>query len=287
MPVVGTITMFLLPIPIILYTFKQGFKSSLVMFIVITLLSILLATVFSLPVTILAGLGGITIGLCLHYKKSVYETWAAGSVAFAVGFVIVFLISQLLFEVNFIDEMNVMVEQISTQTLNMLEQFGEVPEETVQLFEQQMNQITYLIPVMIGIAGIVYSFLAIWIGFKVLNRIYKKSYSFPPFRKFRLPISVVWYYFLSVVIMWIEPEQGTLLNQAASNVSMLVGLLLVLHGLSFIAHYVHVKNKSKGLFVTAIVLIVLLPTLFIYPIRILGIIDLGFNLRDRLSEEKK
>src|SRR5690606_27766801 len=80
-PGIGTVTMFLLPIPVVLYSFRYGLKPSLIMFFVILILTALFATVLSLPITILAGLGGIVIGLCLHYKKSVYETWALGAVA--------------------------------------------------------------------------------------------------------------------------------------------------------------------------------------------------------------
>jgi uncharacterized protein YybS (DUF2232 family) len=287
LPVIGIVSIFLLPIPFIIYTFKHGFQSSLLMLVVTSLLTIVLTTIFSLPITLMSAMGGIAIGVCLHRKRSVYETWAVGSVAFAIGFVLVLLLGQYLFEMNFMEEMNELINDSIMTTKEMMNQIGSYDDQTFEMFEEQMNQLTYLIPTMIGFVGVIYSFLALWIGLKVINRIEQKTLSFPPFREFNLPKALIWYYFLSIILMWIEPEQGSTINQVATNISMLTGFLLVLQGLAFIAYYVHEKQKSKGLLITAIILIVLLPFIFMYPVRILGIIDIGFNLRDRMNASRK
>jgi len=273
-PGIGTVTMFLLPIPVVLYSFRYGLKPSLIMFFVILILTALFATVLSLPITILAGLGGIVIGLCLHYKKSVYETWALGAVAVALGFVFVFIINQVLFDINLVTELNGIVDSYTAQIISMFEQYGNIPEETLLLMEEQLLQVKNLLPVLLGIIGILYSFISLWVGFKLINRLYKHNYKFPPFYQFRLPVSIIWYYLISFFVFLMVPEQDSIWNQAASNVSMLIGLLLVLQRLSFIAYYIHIKNKSKGLLITAIVLLMMMPPLFIFPDRILGIIDL-------------
>jgi uncharacterized protein YybS (DUF2232 family) len=287
MPFIGTFTMLLLPIPIMIYTYKHPIQYAIAMFVVISLLTIIVATILALPITIVSGVGGIAIGLCLYYKRTVYETWAIGSVSFALGFVLVFLISEWLFKINFISEINSLIDDSIEYAKQILEQIGNVPADTLQLLEQQMQQVIYLIPAIIGIVGIIFSFITLWFGFKFMNRLYKENFAFPAFRNFRLPSSLIWYYLASIVLMWIEPEQGNVLNQIAVNLSMLTGLLIVLQGLSFIAFYCHLKNKSNTLLVLAIVLLIFLPVFFIFPLRILGIIDLGFNLRDQMTKSKK
>ncbi|MBB6454442.1 uncharacterized protein YybS (DUF2232 family) [Salirhabdus euzebyi] len=285
-PFIEIVSIFLLPLPFVIYAYKNGIQASVIMFLATSVLTIIVASIFSLPLTLMAGIGGITVGVCLHYKKSVYETWATGAVAFALGFLAILGIGQLLFQVNFVDELNNLIDISLQNTQELIKQLGTSEEALLQI-EEQMKQLTYLIPTIIGFIGILYSFLAIWFGFKIINRLENKTYAFPPLRDFKLPISLIWYYFIAMILMWVDTEQGSTLNQAAVNIFTLVGALITLQGLSFIFYYVHAKKKSKGIIIGTIVMVVLLPFIFLYPLRILGIIDLGFNLRDRLNKESK
>ncbi|MRG87969.1 YybS family protein [Salinibacillus xinjiangensis] len=284
-PVIGFFSMFLTPIPFMVFTYKNGIKPGLMMAVVSILLATILATVLSLPLALMAAFGGITIGASLYLKKSTYETWALGSVAFGIGFMAVVFLGQWLFELNMVQEINLLVEQSLQTSKQLMEQFDNT-EESIQLLEEQMDQIIYLIPTLIGFLGIFYAFITIWIGFKMINRLEKRSLSFPPFRKFSLPISAVWVYLIAMVLTWVFPEEGSVMNQAFINILTLTGYLFVIQGLAFIFYYVHVKNKSKGIAIAAIIVAILLP-FFLYPLRILGIIDLGFNLRERLTPNKE
>ncbi|KAB8136838.1 DUF2232 domain-containing protein [Gracilibacillus oryzae] len=68
------------------------------------------------------------------------------------------------------------------------------------------------------------------------------------------------------------------------NVSHLAGILLILQGLSFIFHYSYVKTKSKAVPIVSILIVVFFPIMGLYLARILGIIDLGFELKKRITE---
>ncbi|GAA0502024.1 YybS family protein [Salinibacillus aidingensis] len=287
-PLVSYITIFLTPVPFILYVYKNGLKPGLIMFMVTLLISSVFATVFSMPLTIFAALGGITIGAGLHARKSTYENWAIGSVAFALGFLIVFALGQWMMDIHLMDELNSMINSTMNTSEQVMEELGYTQDELMEAMREQINQIFYLMPTLFAFIGIIFAFLTIWISYKIINRLYSDhgKLSFPPFREFRLPIAVIWYYLFALILTWIFPEQGELLNQAGVNVATLIGFLFVLQGLSFIFYYIHVKKMTKTLAVVAIIAAVIMP-IFLYLLRILGIIDLGFNLRDRLNPNKK
>jgi len=63
-------------------------------------------------------------------------------------------------------------------------------------------------------------------------------------------------------------------------------MLLAFHGLSFVFYISYVKGYPNDVPIVVIVLLFLLPFI-LYIVRILGIIDLGFDLRKRLGEKKK
>ncbi|MCP8617225.1 YybS family protein [Salirhabdus salicampi] len=284
-PLVEVFTLFLLPIPFLIYTSRNGLKQALIMFVAVIIVASLLTSIFTIPLVLLTGIGGLTIGFALYQKKSPYEVWAKGSLAFALGFVLLFLITQWFFQINWTEEMNTLIETSVSNTEQIIGDIGGTSEDTITQLEEQMKQIPYLIPTILGIVGVIYSFITIWIGFKILNRIDNQSYAFPPFREFQIPVPVFWYYMIALVLMWIYPESGNYINQAAVNVYIFTGMFLALHGLSFIFYYVHYKKWSKTVPIITIVGVVLFPLLVLYPIRILGIIDIAFNLRKRLSEK--
>src|SRR5690625_7390802 len=99
-PLLGTFTFFALPIPFILYTAKYNWQPALMMFIVASLLSLIFATLFSLPMKLLMAIGGIMLGSAIYESKSEYETWKRDEYSFVIGLICVFIINQLLFTLH-------------------------------------------------------------------------------------------------------------------------------------------------------------------------------------------
>ncbi|WP_430789585.1 YybS family protein [Virgibacillus flavescens] len=288
-PLIEIVTMFILPIPFIIFAYKYDWKPSLVMFTAAILLSSLLATIYSLPITVLMGLGGVMIGSAMHKKLTAYETWARGTLGFVVGLLLIFLISQLLFNVNLLDEIYSTIDasmQTSQQLMNQIG-LGAQSEEQLQLMEEQLDMLKVLLPVGIVLLAIMQAFVAQWIGYRVVNRLEKKKFAFPPFRNLQFPVSLVWIYFFALIISLFGLDPSSAFYHAINNVLVLAGLLMTLQGFSFIFFYAHQKNKSKALPIVCVIVTLLLPTLLLYLVRILGIIDIGFRLRDRISKGNK
>lgn len=280
---------FLLPIPFIIYAHKYDWQASLVMLGVALMMSFLVFPVFSIPLTVLASSGGITIGSTLKNKKSAYETWISGTSGFIVGLLFVFLFTQLVLDINWAAQLDQILAESLEMSKQMMNQLGmgQQAEEGLELVEDTVALMKDLIPVGIAVLAIVMAFLSQWVSYKVLNRIERTTYRFPAFRNLSLPVSIIWIYLLSLILILFTSDTDGILFIAANNVQSLVGILLILQGLSFIFFYSHYKKWSKSIPILVVIVTFFLPFLFFYLVGILGLIDLGFGLRNRISKQKK
>ncbi|WP_163969294.1 YybS family protein [Oceanobacillus halotolerans] len=286
-PVISIFSIFLLPIPFIIYASKYDWKPSFLMLTVATILSLIFATIFSLPMTILAGLGGIMIGIAIHHNISPYETWARGTVGFIAGLLFVFLFSQVIFQVNWMEELDQTIQESMEMSRSTLEQFGlgEQTEEQFEIIEEQMMFIKDLVPFAIAVIAIILALVSQWFSYKILNRIENRQLAFPPFRQLRMPISLIWIYFFALILSFFSLEPSSTLYLGVTNVLMLAGMFMTIQGFSFIFFYAHHKKISKALPIGIVVATVLLPFVLLYLVRLVGIIDIGFGLRDRIAKQ--
>lgn len=288
-PVISFFALFFLPVPIIIYASRYDWKPSLLVFLAAILLSSLLPLFFSLPITVFAGLGGIMIGSAIHKKLSAYETWARGTVGFLVGLLFLFVFSQFVFQINWVNE----IEQMMTESMQMSQEFMKQlgfagqSEAAIDLLKERMGMLTTLLPAGLAVIAILFAFISQWISYKMINRLENKKLGFPSFRNLRMPVTLIWIYFISLIVTFFGLDPSGTLYLAVNNVVMLTGLLMTLQGFSFIFYYAYQKNKSKALPIVSVVLSLLLPFIMLYLVRLLGIIDIGFSLRDRISKDKK
>lgn len=274
----------IMPIPFIMFSSKYDWKQSLGMLLAALILSMFLIIEVSLPLTMLVGLGGIMIGTAMYQNLSAYETWARGSLGFVAGLLFIFIFMQFAMQINIATELNLLLQESLQTSKDVLEQFGlgGQAEEQVEIMEEQILLLTHLIPAGIAIVAIALSFLSQWIGYKVINRFNDQKYSFPPIRKLRFPTLLIWIYFFALIFTFVDLEPNSILYLVVHNVLTLIGVLIAIQGLSFVFFYAHHKKWRKTLPIITLILTLLLPFLLLNLIRIVGIIDIGFGLRDRL-----
>src|SRR5699024_1000996 len=121
----------------------------------------------------------------------------------------------------------------------------------------------------------------------VMNSTWGKVHHFPPFRTFKLPTSMIWLSVIALLIVWFGTDSESPIAMRANIIHALICLLMFLQCISFMLFFAHLKKKSKDLPITAIILTVLFPMVLFYLVLIIGIIDLGFELRKYLSEKEK
>src|SRR5699024_1321794 len=124
---------FILSVPFIIYASKHGFKSGLLMIIIATVLTMIFATVITLPMTVLAGIGGIAIGSGIYHKKNAYEIWAQGTVGHILAFVFILALLQLVFSINIFNQMDVAMNESLDMIKSILGQFNMMEEAKVPL----------------------------------------------------------------------------------------------------------------------------------------------------------
>src|SRR5699024_11571173 len=108
---------------------------SIVMAFVVLFLTSLFAIIVSLPMTLLSDTGGIGISNGMHRKKNAYDTWAMGTVAYVVGFVLILAMLQFVFSINIFDEINLVIDEMMA-TLNSITsqlQFGTDVESQLEI----------------------------------------------------------------------------------------------------------------------------------------------------------
>lgn len=258
------------------------------MFIASLLLTALIATLAFLPMTFLAGLGGIAIGTGIRKEVSAYETWARGTLGFIIGLLFVFVFSQVFFSVNLVDELKVIITDSMEISKSIMEQFGTggQTEQIEEMLLLQIDMLIELLPVGLALTAIVLAFLSQWISYKFINRLENKQLRFPPFRNLRFPTSILWIYFFALFISFFNLNPAGIYYTAVHNLLALTGLLMAVQGFSLIFLYTHHKKITKAVPIFIVVLTLLFPAFLLYFVRILGIIDIGFRLRDRLTSKK-
>lgn len=281
--------LFIMPIPFVILTYRHGLQTGLMMLATTLLISTIIIPPLTIPITILVGAGGLMIGLAIKQKISSYETWARGTLGFIVGFLFIFLFTQFVLDVNWGKEIDLIIQE----SIEVSEQFtkqiglGEQTDEQIQLVKDQLGMLKHIIPVVISIAAIIIAFITQWISYQIINRREDRRLNFPSFRQLKLPPALIWIYFLAIIVMLFESNTDSTLYIASYNIFLISGFFMILQGFSFIFFYAHNKWKSNVLPITSIVLAVIFPFFILYFIRILGIIDIGFGLKERISAGKK
>lgn len=290
-PLLSLFVIILLPVPFVIYTSRHGVQAGMIVLIASSIITMLFFTIFSLPLTIMMGIGGLCIGHAIYKKRSAYETWGYGILGFIFGLLFTVAVAQLLFNVNFASEFESMaMEQMQTY-LSIVESIGMTGGETnvdfETIFQEQIRLMINLIPAVLVFTAMFMAFVVQWVSYRIINRINKKAYQFPPFRTLKLPASVLWLYLIIILISFIGLDSSGIFYIGVQNALIILEMLLVIQGFSFIFFFADHRKMSKAVPVISIVLTVLFPIFLLSFVRILGIIDIGLNLRERMKKNNQ
>lgn len=288
-PFVFMLGIFILPIPFIIFTAKYGIRNGCLMLLAALGLTFIFATIVTLPLTLFAGIGGVAVGQAIYKQYPAYETWAQGTVGFIIGTLAIIAIMHFVLSVNIYTEVQAMIDETIEMARSMLTQFGAGADmmQQVELFEAQMRMFPDLIPASITIMSIFFAFIGQWLSYKILNRMENKQLYFPPFKQFNLPIFIIWIYFIALLLTFFVTESSGMLYIAVINVMALMVTLIMLQGYSFIFFYADYKKMHISVPIIVTIVTLVFSFLFMFIVRIIGIIDLGFQLKARLAHAEK
>lgn len=283
-PVLGIVINLFLALPFIMYSVKNDRKSAVVFLVAALLISLIIGSVLAIPLALSYGVTGIVIGDFIREKKSRVAMFIGGSIAFLLSLVVEYAISVALFEIDFIKEMLQMFNDSIDRSMQILTSLGQTPDPLLlEQFETSIQMIEVLIPSMFVLASFMVVFLIQLVSLPILKRFGMEIPSWLPFRELTLPRSLLWYYLIVLLVsILFNPTEGSYWYSAILNVTFILQFFMLLQGLSLVFYYSFKKSFPKFIPILVTVLLFFMP-IVLYIVRILGIIDLGLDLRKRIA----
>jgi uncharacterized protein YybS (DUF2232 family) len=272
-----------LPVPFTVYAARHDLRRTLLVIIASTLLTFILGALPSVISALFAGLLGIVMGTLYRLHKKAMVVFLAGlliNLAFFLGSIIV---SVYLFGINPVHSMQEMMKESLRTSESIVGSLGGTDERQVAMLRSMIDLIPKILPMLLVVGSAQMALLNHWLSRKVLQRLGMVINPFPPFRDWKWPKSVLFYYiFITILSMtnWMAKSEGVL-HLAVLNLKPIFDLILLLAGLSFLFFYAYMKKWGKGIPILAIILVFIFPV-FPFILILLGIFDLGFNLRARV-----
>ncbi|MCL6572167.1 MAG: YybS family protein [Bacillus sp. (in: Bacteria)] len=287
-PIVGSIMIFVLPLPFIMFSAKTSLKNVATFFLASIFISFIIASLMGLSLMLIYGTTGVVIGFLLKKEKSRTTVLIASSLTVMAGFVISYAISVAFFKIDIIHELTTVLNESVKISQNILEGMGN--EDQIKLLKEQnasmLKMIVTLAPSILIVASILSAFLTQWVCFPIAKRFGVNVQPWGSFRNLSLPRSLLWYYLIAMVLnILIHPEEGTFLATILVNLKYTVEMFLLLQGFSFIFYIFHQKSVLKGVRVLVVVVAFMIPV-FHYIIMLLGIIDIGLDFRKRIEKKE-
>ena len=284
-PIIGWVSVFLLPVPLTFFTNRAGWKTGLGVFIC----SFLLATFFipSFAYIIIVGLllAGLVMGELLRRKGTVFSLLLGGTLSNIVILLIAYGVASKIHSINIVSWLTSDLIKNYDLTVKMNPYFSGNTTEQLNMIRQAMVSLGQLIPAFLVIVAFTYAFLMEIIYGFILKWLRVPFPKWPPIREWRFPRNVMWYYFLAVIIML---AYGTVsesqLKMVAFNVMVILEWVMAIQGFACVFFYFHQKKKGRLIPILITIFSLLLPPV-LYIVRLLGIIDLGFDLRSRITRK--
>ncbi|WP_142353668.1 YybS family protein [Bacillus pumilus] len=285
-PLLSIIFFLAAPIPIILYTIRHGLKKGIAAGAIGIVISFLIGSInglLSAPMLIAVGIG---MGF-FYSRKQPGNAIITGALIYLFSFLISFVVSVQLFEVDIMGIAKESIEQMMPMLESVLKQSGASEQDIakqLKQFREMKDTALSALPVALLIFATLMAFVNHWFVKPLIKRFFKDMPALKKFKDMRLPKSMVWYYLLTLLLMLIQTEKGSFLWLVQTSAFQILFILVLIQGFSFIFYYCHEKNISKVVPIFAIVLTVLFPPIGVI-VRIIGIADIGFDLRDKVKNK--
>lgn len=283
-PILGAVVTFALPLPFILLTIRYKLSSAFIIFTAALFITVIVSQPMNLVKTTMFGLIGIVLGYMYKKQKKPVEILMAGTLAYLIGIMLIYVASIKFFNIDLMKQMQNMFNESMTQSEKIVTAAGmPISKEQKELFAQFNDVLQTLFPSLLVMVSVCFSWITVMISSSVLRKLKHGVIPWPKFKDIQLPKSIVWYYVIFILLStFIKVEPTSYLHMVFSNLYVIFALLLVLQGLTFIAFLAHSKGFTKGVPIISFIACMFIPMLFPL-VTILGIIDLGISLRSKIG----
>lgn len=283
-PVLGFFTSFIVPLPLAWYSAKFERKQAVFVTVIAIIISFVIGGVFGFIFGLLVGPLGFLIGYAIQAKKSKLYMLMSTGLFLLLMTAVQYIISILFLNMNVLKQLITTIEVYYEQLGNIMSSFGQLPEGYDELVEQSIMLIESIMPSYFIGGVFISAWLYLIINLSLLKRLKLSVPKFPKFMDFRLPKAVLWYYLIvSIFSLFVSFDVGTFGYLALVNAALILRALLFLQGVSLIHYYFYIEGWPKWSMILATIFAVPLYTFTI----IVGVLDLGFNIRGFIKDRYK
>ncbi|WP_102693442.1 YybS family protein [Rummeliibacillus pycnus] len=279
-PVVSIVTIWFISLPIAWYSAKYSRSSSVFVAIVSIVVSLLIGGLLSLLFAIPFTMAGFAIGDAIRTKKSKLFLFMSTAFTVLISFTLMYLIALKFFNMDFLKKIITRIRESYEQSNEIVQSMsGQVPISPEKL-DIILNTIQVLMPTIVTLFVVSMAFIIISANLPLLRRFGLEVPKFSPFRDLQLPRATLWYYLVVLSLsLFVKPDAGTFIYMVVLNLSSILSILFLVQGISLIHFYMYQQGWPKW---TAVV-----GTILAFPlssfVTLLGIADLGFNIRGLIS----
>ncbi|MFD1397631.1 DUF2232 domain-containing protein [Kroppenstedtia eburnea] len=274
------LTIWLLPLPFILQTAKNGWSSAIFPTLLVTF-SLLAITghPFYPGAVLLVAAVGVVMGLL--YRRP--DTSGTDVVLGGLTTVGISLLVLMLAASHYFDLQNRLGSYLAEEWQRNGEWFRLYGVESVT---DLIPYVAAVIPSMLFMLAVPVPLLNLVVARKWLSRHGLPGKYLPPFREWRLPRSFFYFYLVSLLLFLIFGAGGESSAWIPANVITVLFFLFYIQGLSFIAWLLHRSGKGKG-WMVFISLGSLVISLFTVVVHLMGVMDTGSEIRKRMDSKRE
>lgn len=283
-PFIGFLTSFLVPLPIAWYSTKFSRKQAVFVAIIAIIISFIIGGILGLVFGLLVSPLGLIIGDSIRTNKSKLYMLMATGIFLLIMTALQYIFSILVLNINILEQLLEGIEIYYEQIGNIMASVGQLPKDYDEMVTQSLLLIQAIMPSYFIGGMFLTAFVYLVINLSLLKKLKVEVPKFSKFMNFRLPKAVLWYYLIvSICTLFVSFKIGTFGYLVFVNAALILRVLLFLQGISLIHYYFYVQRWPKWSAILATVLAIPLYTFTI----ILGVLDLGFNLRAFLKDRYK
>lgn len=227
----------------------------------------------------------LVMGRWYKRRASAMSTLIAGTVTILGQFLLLLLLGTALFNFDLSEYVNDVLQMVNSPLADLGTSNPLMSD--LSFSSEEVRKISYMTVQMIPMTLIVSSFMIAVITHSIVRPILNSmQYAVPkmkPAREWRLPRAFIWYYLLGVVLQLIfSSSDSNYMLMISANLLPLLSIGFSIQAIGFFFFLAHVRKWNKMIAILLTIPVILLP-----PLRIIGIIDLAFPLRELVTKSKR
>ncbi|UEX90120.1 DUF2232 domain-containing protein [Staphylococcus ratti] len=274
MPLLGVIVVFFAPLPGIILWYRSKYS-----FGIAALISILVATLtgslFVQTFMIIILIASLVIGQLLIQRASKERILYFVTIVTSLVTLGAMILLQSIKKLPYAHELLEPYRRIMNETIQM----QNLDDQASKVMEASIQQMAIQMPSFIVVGIALYFMLSLLIMFPILRQFKVATPVYRPLYLWQLRKSIFIIYAIALLVS-IMTEPATTAHSISLNFILVLGFLLVIQGLSFIHYACSIKKFPIGVSVLLIVV-----GIVAYPLtRLIGLLDLGLNLKSMLKK---